>query len=104
MQTVKLQIFARYGTKEKILVPITEGQETGILSELEAMFGGRWLLVDRIYIGEGLLFTDGQTYKGFHPDFARYTDAVAPVFPADIPKGVIQIVRGIDLSSNTKKQ
>lgn len=76
----KIQIFAQYGTNKKIVIRIPEELSREILSILEKKLGGRWLLVDDLFLGEGIIFECGMIYKGFSPDIDRYTDKIQKVF------------------------
>ena len=75
-----MNVYAKYNTNEKLFIPMTEGMYPNILSDLNKAHGGSWLLVDIIKPGEGIRFTDGQTYKGFSPEIDRYTDAIIKIF------------------------
>lgn len=75
-----MNVYAKYNTNEKLFIPMTEGMYPNILQDLNKAHGGNWLLVDKINPGEGIRFTDGQTYKGFSPEIDRYTDAIIKMF------------------------
>jgi len=71
-------VFARYGTNEKIVVPVPNVPEINrtIQRKLNEQLGGDWIVVDQVGPGEFIKFTDGMKYQGFTPKIKRYTDAL----------------------------
>lgn len=77
---MKVNIYAKYGTKEKALVPFPDGSNSrDVQILLTRKFGGEWLLVDNLKSGEILSFSDNTEYRGFSPDFKRYSDAIQKI-------------------------
>lgn len=77
---MRINIYAKYGTTEKALVPFPEGSSSrDVQIMLMQKFGGNWLLVDNLKSGEILSFSDNTEYRGYSPDFARYSDAIIKI-------------------------
>src|SRR6187399_409606 len=73
-----LKIFGKHGTNEKSLVPCPKESVRDVMIFLNKTYGGNWVFIDSIRIGEGMLFTDQTVYKGFDGG-DRYTDAIIKI-------------------------
>ena len=71
-----MEIFAKYGTDEKVVIDCSQGQVRNTQLALAKKYGGEWSLVDFLHQCEILHFTDGLTYLGFHGKNERYCKAI----------------------------
>jgi hypothetical protein len=74
-----IKIFAKRGTNLKCIIPVPNENIHEVLLHLNATQDGDWVLVDVLKPGEGILFSDGMAYQGFHPDIERYSDRIIKV-------------------------
>lgn len=68
----RTMIFAQHGTTKKFAIAAPAQFTQSIMLQLEQHHGGRWVKVDGLAPGEGILFDDGLTYLGFHGRDERY--------------------------------
>lgn len=76
MELMRLAIFAKRGSNEKILVPCFDYNKPFIMRELNREYGADWVCVDSLNPNEALRFTDGMEYKGYSPKIHRYSDNI----------------------------
>lgn len=75
-ESMRLAIFAKRGTDEKILVPCFAFNTPFIMRELNEKYGPDWVVCDDLKPNEGLQFKDGMIYKGYSPKISRYSDKI----------------------------
>lgn len=77
---LKLAIYAKKDTNEKILIPMPEWESANVQNALCKQFGGNWLLVDELKgDGEMIKFEDNMKYQGYHKDINRYSSAIKKI-------------------------
>lgn len=76
---MQVKIFANKNTNEKVAIACPDGFNRHVQLSLNEKLGGSWVLVDGLNPGEGIVFKDDQTYKGFRPDIERYSTAIVKV-------------------------
>jgi hypothetical protein len=73
-------IFAKKGTNEKVLLPVPKKFIVLAMVQLNRKRGGDWVYVERLKPGEGIVFSDGMTYKGFDGVSERYCDKIEMLY------------------------
>jgi hypothetical protein len=64
---IEIKIFAQYGTRNRIAMPIRKGENIkNLLVALNGRFGGSWVLVDDIKHGDIIPFQSKHKYLGFN--------------------------------------
>jgi len=65
-------VFAEHRGTRKFAIDAPREYSREIMKQLEENYGGSWVLVDHLKIGEGIMFDDGLKYQGFHGRDERY--------------------------------
>lgn len=77
---MKLRIFAKLGTDEKVALMCYPDHNRVIVDLLNKQFGKDWVMVDTaLPCVEGVKFNDGLIYRGFEVDKERYSDAIIKI-------------------------
>lgn len=65
-------VFGKYNTKEKIVIVANNYLLPHIQTHLNKKYGGEWLKIDTLELGEFIKIEDSITYQGFDMEKERY--------------------------------
>lgn len=74
-----LKIFAKKGTKEKVVIFCSRADIGEIQKSLNKAHGGSWVWIEHLKTNEIIKFSDDTEYSGFHGRNERYSDAIVDI-------------------------